>query len=127
MVHEHIGAGPRRHDHGRVTAGEDVDRVACHFLGVGVASCIERWLAAARLSLGHEYLETRTREDVGDRNADVWVEVIDEAGHQQLHGPRPRRVRSSHEESLYPERFRRQDGPAWRVPGYVPVTIAARA
>jgi len=92
-----------------------------------VTSCIEGGLAAARLSVGHEYLETRTREDVGNRNADLWIEVIDEAGHQQLHGPRARRVRSSHEESLYPEQFRRQDGSACRVPGCVPVTKAAQA
>jgi hypothetical protein len=80
-----------------------------------VASCVESWLTAARLPFGHEYLETRTREDVGDRKANLRVEVVDKAGRQQLHGPRRRRVRSSHEESLYPARFRRSEGSAGRA------------
>ena len=58
------------------------DAPSCaHRRGTGV----ERWLSAAGLSIGHEDFESGALEDGGGREAHVRIEVIDEAGHQQLH------------------------------------------
>ena len=82
--------------------------MSCHRARIVLRAGVERRLTAAGLALGHEHLEARALENVGGGEPHARVEVIDEAGHQQLHGPRPRRVRSRHAVKLNPDATFRQ-------------------
>ena len=74
--------------------------MTCHSPGFVLATRVEGGLTAAGLPLRHHHLETGALEDVGDGETDPWIEMIDEARGQQLHGTRPRRVRSAHRVQL---------------------------
>ena len=63
---------------------------------------VESRLAATRLPFRYHYFDADALDDPDGGKAHARIQVIDEAGHQQLHGPRPRRVRSSHVVKLIP-------------------------
>ena len=77
--------------------------IACgilHHPRIVLAAGVEGGLSAAGLPLGHHHVETSPLENVGNGETDPRIEMIDQARRQQLHGTRPRRVRSAHADQL---------------------------
>jgi hypothetical protein len=100
LMHQHVGARPRRHDDRRIGSGEDLHGVTGHHPRIVLAAGVEGGLSAAGLPPGHHHFDTGPLENVGNRETDAWIEMIDQARGQQLHGTRPRRVRSAHADQL---------------------------